>query len=429
MGPICRRKRSAHSTVKTGWTIVLQVHVFTSAAANYLPKVRVLFDSLTEHHPEWRQHLLLVEDWSGPQCDALDLSVEVVQPRDLDIPNWRQWSFCHDLVELCTAVKPYMLSKLLAREDCDAVLYFDPDIKLFSRLDDLLGEFSTSSILLTPHQVAAESSVEAIISQEITSLKHGIYNLGFLGVKADEEGARFANWWGRRLYHFCRDDIPNGLFTDQRWIDFVPAFFERAGILRSPRFNVAAWNTTTRAVSRDADGTAFVNGEPLGFYHFTGLDSGHHDLQILKFAGEATVLSELLRCYQAEVSHYESMASGRDWSFSEFEDGTLIDKRWRAWYRNVPESKKIAPDPWLNSRYFMQLPDNKLAQANRSVVATKFEDEDPGFKSSAFLLALKKSIRKPRVARDLISRVWRIWRTEGVIGVKRRLVAFSKSEG
>ena len=406
----------------------LQVHVFTSAAANYLPKVRVLFDSLTEHHPEWRQHLLLVEDWSGPQCAALNLNAEVVQPRDLDIPNWRQWSFCHDLVELCTAVKPYMLCKLLVREDCDAVLYFDPDIKLFSRLDDLLGEFSTSSVLLTPHQVHPESSIEAIISQEISSLKHGIYNLGFLGVKADNEGTRFADWWRQRLYHFCRDDIPNGLFTDQRWIDFVPAFFERAGILRSARFNVAAWNMTTRAVSWDTDGSVLVNGEPLGFYHFTGLDSGHHDLQTLKFAGESTVVSHLLERYQAEVSHYENMGSGREWSFSRFEDGTLIDSRWRAWYRNAPESKKIAPNPWLDSRDFMRLPDNKLARANCSVVATKFEDENLGLQSSAFLLALKKSIRKPRVARDLIARVWRIWRTEGVIGVKRRLAAFPKSE-
>ena len=401
--------------------------MFTSAAANYLPKVRVLFDSLTEHHPEWRRHLLLVEDWSDDQCNELGLAAEIIQPKDLGIPNWRQWSFCHDLIELCTAVKPYMLGKLMAREDCDAVLYFDPDIMLFSRLDDLIATFSEASILLTPHQVCPESSIEGVISQEISSLKHGIYNLGFLGVKADEEGERFANWWGRRLYHFCRDDIPNGLFTDQRWIDFVPAFFESAGILRSTRFNVASWNMTTRSITRGPDGNAQVDGEPLGFYHFTGLDSGNHDLQMLKYAGDANVVSELLGRYQAEVSQYENMASGRDWSFSRFEDGTLIDKRWRAWYRNVPESKKIVPDPWLDSRDFVQLPDNKLAQSNRSLVATEFDDEDTGFQPSAFLLALKKSIRKPRVVRDLISHVWKIWRAEGFIGLRRRLAAFQKS--
>ena len=40
-----------------------RIHVFTSAAGNYLPKVKVLFDSLAEHHPEWQRHLLLVSQY------------------------------------------------------------------------------------------------------------------------------------------------------------------------------------------------------------------------------------------------------------------------------------------------------------------------------------------------------------------------------
>ena len=34
------------------------------------------------------------------------------------------------------------------------------------------------------------------------------------------------DWWCQRAYRFNRDDVPNGLFTDQRWMDLVPALFD-----------------------------------------------------------------------------------------------------------------------------------------------------------------------------------------------------------
>src|SRR5690606_17865406 len=119
---------------------------------------------------------------------------------------------------------------------------------------------------------------------EICSLKHGIYNLGFIGVAANDAGRQFAAWWSSRLYNFCRNDIPNGLFTDQRWIDLVPAMFSDVCIMRAPRHNVASWNLTTRELTRTEDGDYRVNGEPLGFYHFTGFDSGAHLLMVEKNA-------------------------------------------------------------------------------------------------------------------------------------------------
>ena len=131
-----------------------RIHVFTSAAGNYLPKVKVLFDSLAVHHPEWQRHLLLVEDWPEAQCAAVALDAELHQPRDLDIPDWRPWAFCHSMVELCTAVKPFMLKQLLAREDCDAVVYLDPDICVFSVLSDVVAALNNHAILLTPHQLS-----------------------------------------------------------------------------------------------------------------------------------------------------------------------------------------------------------------------------------------------------------------------------------
>ena len=100
---------------------------------------------------------------------------------DLGIPEWKGWAFCHDIVELSTAIKPFALLNLLSRPECSKVIYLDPDIVMFSRVDDILEAMDDASLVLTPHQTEPEVAVAAVIDNEICSLKHGIYNLGFRG--------------------------------------------------------------------------------------------------------------------------------------------------------------------------------------------------------------------------------------------------------
>ncbi len=117
---------------------MLEIHVFTCAAANYIPKVRMLFESLRQFHPEWRLHLALADDLT----EDLDLTQqpfdEICTVSELGIPDWRGWAFCHDIVELSTAIKPFMLARLLRLPGCKKVVYLDPDTVAFSRLDDIL---------------------------------------------------------------------------------------------------------------------------------------------------------------------------------------------------------------------------------------------------------------------------------------------------
>ena len=63
------------------------------------------------------------------------------------------------------------------------------------------------------------------------------------------------------------------MFTDQRWVDFVPSFFDHY-ILKDPGYNVAYWNLHGRA--RDAPTAIDISwtASPLRFFHFSGFDSG-----------------------------------------------------------------------------------------------------------------------------------------------------------
>jgi hypothetical protein len=324
-----------------------RVHVFSSAAFNYIPKARLLFNSLRKYHPDWVLHLALGDEPHPEFRLANEPFDELTSIAELGIPHWRSWAFCHSIVELCTAIKPFALQQLLRREGCEKVLFFDPDIVVFSELDDLIAALDEANIVLTPHLTDPESDLEAIIDNEICSLRHGVYNLGFIGIKASDEGLQFADWWGRRAYHFCRDDIPNGLFTDQRWIDLVPAFFEGVAIMRSRRHNVAVWNITARQLSGDIGTGFFIDGMPLGFYHFTGFDSGAHFGMAKKYAGRSPAVFKLIKWYRANINKMSRDPIAQvPWAYETFSNGEKIIPAQRIVYRERADLQIAFPEPF-----------------------------------------------------------------------------------
>jgi hypothetical protein len=324
-----------------------KIHVFTSAACNYIPKVRVLVQSIRRWHPDWVIHLALADE--APT--GVDLSSEPfykIHPAStLDIPSFRGWAFCHNLIELSTAIKPFLLKKLLDRDDCAGVIYLDPDTVIFSRLEEVESALQNYNILLTPHQTVPETGLTAVIDNEICSLRHGIYNLGFIAVRPTTIGKAFAAWWSERTYYFCRAEIRNGLFTDQKWIDLVPAFFENICILRSPRLNVAPWNLTTRNVTGLPPETLYVDGDRLGFYHFTGFDSGAHQIMADKNGKGNGTIRELIAWY-SRITHDLSKDDLKfvPWYFGSFSDGTKIPPAARLAYRERLDLQSEFVDPF-----------------------------------------------------------------------------------
>ena len=414
-----------------------KVHVFTSAALKYIPKARVLFESIREHHPDWVLHLALADELRA----EIDLSAEpfdeLIPLDSLEIPHVRAWAFTHAIVELATAIKPFALRKLLQRDDCAHVIYLDPDIAVFSPLDDIVAALRESSVVLVPHQTDPESSVQAVIDNEICSLKHGIYNLGFLGVSPTAEGQRFAQWWAQRLYHFCRAEIGNGLFTDQRWIDLVPAFFDDVGIVRVTRHDVATWNLTTRHLDGDFTRGFTVDGAPLGFYHFTGFDKGDHHLMAARNAAGNKSVAMLLQWYADRIKRLGTdPLCQTPWAFGAFDNAEPIVAAQRVVYRERVDLQRAFPDPfdasgylqWWNAQGRKEYPDlfdRKASDAAlerlRSVLTPGFRGDLDEGRARALGGLLASALGNPRTAGRIVSRGWEVLRREGWSGVLRRL--------
>lgn len=306
------------------------MHFYTSINNHYLAKARVLAKSVKKYNPAAKFSLILSD------CILDDFKLEeepfdeVLTLDQLGFPveNLDFWIYLHNVVELCTAVKGQALVKFL-EEGSDKVIYLDPDIAVFAELKELEELLEQHDVLLTPHQCAPEKKYEDIKNNEICSLKHGIYNFGFYAVRNSANGLAFARWWRDRLLDFCYDDIPNGIFTDQRWGDLAPAMFDGVYILRSPAYNVSTWNLTNRLVTKK-DGCYLVNEIPLKFYHFSGFDSGAQEIMLKLYGGDNPVLFELRewyieRCNEEGQKKYAKIFSCYDF----YDDGRRVAKEER----------------------------------------------------------------------------------------------------
>ncbi len=322
---------------------------FTSIVPNYTAKARVLVSTLKRQHPELVFHLLLgdTKDRMPPGPGEFDAIVDL---DDLGLADRRGWIFSHSVVELCTAIKGTYIRQLLARDDVEAVLYFDPDIAVLGSLAPVLDALDRASIVLVPHQTEPESTPDAVSDNELCCLRHGVFNLGFLGLRRTPAARAFADWWSGRLDTFCYDDIESGLFTDQRWVDLAPALFDDVAILRHPGLDVATWNLTHRTLAGAAPFDLAVNGEPLSFFHFSGFDSGAQLWMALKYGSAMPALFDLRNWYIRTCARYGQDELMRiPWSHAAYDNGAAITRDQRRRYRHSADLKTRFPDPFATA--------------------------------------------------------------------------------
>src|SRR5207244_2584874 len=103
----------------------MQTAVFSIISPNYRHYARVLMGSVQRHHPDWDRFVLVIGDKADAHPD--EESFTTVPLDALPLPNPRQFCFRYSLIELNTAVKPWMFERLFAR-GYDRVIYLDPDI-------------------------------------------------------------------------------------------------------------------------------------------------------------------------------------------------------------------------------------------------------------------------------------------------------------
>ncbi len=311
--------------------------IFTIVARNYLPLALTLADSVALHHPEAKLHIFVADGLEGLPEQAHHHALT-----GLDTclgPDFDPLRFQYNITEFCTSVKPLLFRRLLAETDAEHVYYLDPDTWLFGRLDAIHEAAPQASIFLTPHLLHCRPD-EDHPYPEYKHLWEGIFNLGFCAVRRSASTDKFLHWWDKRLREHCYADHFDGLHTDQKWMDYVPAYFGAdLHIVRQQGVNTAHWNLDERELARGPQGRYTVNGEPLLLFHFSGFDFMGSQLtrhvepaQQARYASPA--LLGLSADYRAAV-HANGYAEhiGLPYRYNCFDNGQPISPLQRRLYR------------------------------------------------------------------------------------------------
>lgn len=246
---------------------------FTICSNNYLAQAKVLFTSVAEHNSSYINYVALVDTRS----ELVDYesfareNINIVPLSEIGIKDFDTITSKFDIVELNTALKPSFF-KFLQKKHPEAtnIFYFDPDIKIFESLANLERELETHDIVLTPH-IVSPIPMDGKTPFENLFLNFGLYNLGFLGVKAAAtETIAMLDWWEARTHELGYNRISEGLFVDQLWMNFLPIFFKRTKVLHNLGYNAAPWNLHERGDLKMENGKfLMIDDSPLHFYHFS----------------------------------------------------------------------------------------------------------------------------------------------------------------
>jgi hypothetical protein len=315
---------------------------FTSICSNYLPKAMTLAESVKRHCPDAHFVLCLVEREVPDVARDFPHFDEIILAKDAGWDDFDTFMFRHSIVEASTAVKPRFMIHLTERyPDADKFVYLDPDVRVYGEFVELRELLDEHSIVLAPHLLRPGN-----IDMEISSLAHGSYNLGFLAISRSENSRRFLQWWADRLFLFCYDDKARGIFTDQKWIDLVPSFFD-CHILKHHGYDFATWSLLGSDL-REVDGEYVVNGDRLRFIHFSGLDSGTIDKAIgwwLTDDNRATFVALYTEYLALLEQHGQSVIGKTPWSYGTYASGDKIANAARVVYRS-PEWWERVPRPF-----------------------------------------------------------------------------------
>ncbi len=353
--------------------------VFTIVSRNYFHFAVNLMASVAEHLPGTRRVVAICDELEG--LVSPDPGIEMLGIEDIGIAALDAMVVQYSILELNTAIKPFVFSRLFAEVSVERVIYFDPDIQLFGSGAPLVQHLQAADVVLTPHLTAPLADDKH--PSDLSILQSGTYNLGFVAMRRCDDTARLLHWWQGKLERDCVVDIPRGLFTDQKWMDMVPGFCARTVVERHPGWNVAYWNLAHRQVESGPRGFT-VNGQPLFFFHFSGYDprsasiSKHQDRFTLVDCTPATQQIFALyteRLAAAGSERYATMA----YAFARLADGTLLPdcarravRRHLDWARPRPPLRSAAGAQFVID--FLTQPVDELQPPVSRVALQLYED-------------------------------------------------------
>jgi hypothetical protein len=337
------------------------VAVCTVVTRSHLPYARVLMQSVHRFHPETARFVLVVD---GDDASSISSDFTIINISELKNIEVEKFLFQYTAFEACNALKSFLIAHLQTRLNFQKILYLDSDIVAYSDLSEIFDHLNTCSVLITPHIFSETPSGTPVYDSEFF-LRYGVFNAGVIGIGPPDSSADFVKWWCTKMRHNCVDNVPEGIFVDQKYLDLVPALFEKVVILKDAEVNIGYFNIHHRKFTT-VDGSWLIGGRRLKLFHFTRFDPIHVGFK-------NGIPSESIDSYgdfRAFLNQYRTLLethgfpSAAPYRFDRHSSGLPVSKSLREHHRNLAK-RGLAPEKPFSDPTYGQMLQKEYAVAQR----------------------------------------------------------------
>ncbi|WDE95957.1 hypothetical protein PQO03_09550 [Lentisphaera profundi] len=192
--------------------------------------------------------------------------VKLVRLEELEIfdPQLKKCESSRSRVEYFFTMSPCLPLYVLATgENIGSITYLDADLYFFDSFEKVFEEIGDANIAIIPHNYT-----EGMLKKG--AVKNGVYNVGWITWKYNDEGLKCLNEWREKCIEWCYDKHEDDRFADQKYLDTWPSTFDGVKIITHPGANLAPWNAGNYHLEIVSEAVV-VDTQALLFYHFHGL--------------------------------------------------------------------------------------------------------------------------------------------------------------
>jgi hypothetical protein len=227
--------------------------------SNYLARGLTLYRSLERCDDDFLLRAVCMDDVSRRLLERLSLPrmsilhINEVERADPGLSAVRAtrapWEYCWTAT---AAVCGFVLNR---EPGIEVLTYLDADMSFSSSPGPLFTELSTDSIMLVPNQ-----------NDDAT----GIYNVGWVSFRNDENGRAALEWWRERCLEWCFDRVEPDRYGDQKYLDDWAERFPGVKVCGNAATGLGPWNEGLHRLSARGS-EVLVDGTPLIFFHHAAL--------------------------------------------------------------------------------------------------------------------------------------------------------------
>jgi len=167
-------------------------------------------------------------------------------------------------VEQIFSIGPsFVLGEAASMAPDEWLVYLDADLYFFRPLESYLENFDHANVIIAPHRHFAWNRKRLS--------KFGKFNVGLVAFRNNKDGLAALNYWADSCVDWCSDIPEDGKYADQRYLENFSKV--ASGVVEDDRkgVNVAPWNLGLSNLSLDEHGSLEVDGEPLYYFHASGI--------------------------------------------------------------------------------------------------------------------------------------------------------------